>query len=140
MTEFMFQGGRKLRNIVVTTAGNVATTLTPGAGKRWLLLYGRLSLSTDATVANRNLRIQIRTSAGSVLYRFPNGVVTPAGGATALGLIGNPYFDNAVRWEDATISVQGIIIDQTDQLYIDVNNGVAGDGYGGSIIVLEINV
>jgi hypothetical protein len=135
----VFQAWRQNQAIAVT-AGNVQTNLTVPTGKRWKLLYGILTLTTDATVANRFIQVELRDSAGNILTRFPinSAAITdsqtgsidylPVAGGANIGTRGN-----------ATIYIlaESCILDEGDKLNINIGGGVAGDSYSGYMVVLE---
>jgi len=139
--EYTALGGR-LRHIAVpSTAGNlVYTALTPGSGFRWMLLYARLKLITDATVANRTLNIVPRDgSSNSLTSPRMSAVITASLTAYlslvgSIGLIAGSYQDGSVF----AIDPFSMIIEGSDFFQIDVSNGVAGDAYSGFITVLEV--
>ncbi len=134
---FIFPGGA-IRNIVVpATAGNAPTTLTPGNGKRWRLLRSSLYLTCDVTVANRYLRLQPRTGGGVVSGPILVSAVVVASAGVVLSI--SPVLvlsGGSIAGSHFGIG-QSFLFGPTDQIYIDVTAGVAGDSYSGIITVLE---
>lgn len=140
---FTFPGGRKRTVTIAATAGNVTSNKSPGAGTRWIVLRGRITVTNDATVASRQIVIQITNGT----------VVTEAVGFSAIiaaSQTGDLDFGEAGAVQGLTLGQDGgfnitnyvqltnVILDSADQLRILIQNGVAGDSYSGSIEVLEI--
>lgn len=140
-----YPGGQLKTITIAATAGNVTTAKTPGAFKRWVILYGTLFLDTDANPGNRrfNLRIEDPTNVLSYLGAMDTPVVGNETGAVDFGIIsdvsnwigGRPAVDSA-----SFFSVKNAIIEGADELVIDVTNGLAGDSYSGFFRVLELGL
>lgn len=64
--------------------GNDKTFTVPDAvaappnGRVWEVLYGRINLTTTATVGNRDLRFQVETAGGVVLFSSDAASTVPA--------------------------------------------------------------
>jgi len=136
-----FPGG-KLKTVTVSAAaGNVTTNKSPGAGKRWLLLYGILTLVNGIAVANRFITIYL-TDGTNILTCFLRN--NTAFTASQTGII---HYSNVVEHigassvEQANVALGNqIILEGSDQLRIIIVNGQAGDSYSGFFRVLEIDV
>lgn len=139
-TSQVFPGGHAKTLTISPTAGNVITNLSPGVGLRWVILRGRLIITTDITVADR-----------VILKEFTDGInliermwVTPAIPASQTRTVSfgnfrfNPaglnYPDNWYTGEEPSI------LSNMDQLRISVGIGVAGDSYQGFVSILEMAV
>jgi hypothetical protein len=61
----------------------------PPKGRIWELLYGRVELTTTATVGNRQLTLQVETAGGDVLYLDDATATTPASQTDVAFLIGD---------------------------------------------------
>jgi len=138
---WIFPGGKRVVKTIAATAGNVATNLSPGTGKRWLLLFGRVTLVNDSTVATRYLTFAT-TDGTNLTQRFPILNLGQAKDLTYfyslhqhLSHIGGSGIENLHLGIGTHIILEG-----ADQLRISVTSGVAGDSYSGSIVVLEIDV
>jgi len=51
-----------------TVVNDTNKTFTVPTGKKWKLLYGRIDLTTDANVANREIRMNFDDDAGASIY------------------------------------------------------------------------
>lgn len=138
---WIFQGGRRVTKIISSTAGNVNTLLSPGTGKRWLVLRGKITINTDATVANRY--IHLRTTDGT-----NETEMIGRGNAVAASASQNLNFGEARNIQNATygsggdqyIGLQPVLLEGDDELKITVVSGQAGDNYSGYVVVLEVDV
>jgi len=140
-----FQGGLARTLIVTATAGNVATSLSPGIGKRWLVLRGQVKLTCDATVANRIVSMYKTdtSSTYAVNLWFSEAIVATV---ILIAIFAEFLYKSATGNLGASTGatmeyygVQPFIVSGTDKLVINVGAGVAGDSYIGNIDVLEIN-
>ena len=138
-------GGKRVQYTITATAGNVVTNISPATGKRWLGLRGILTLTTDATVANRTIVLQITDGtnliecvgysaviAASLVGSLSFGEVVHAGGKAAA--IAGIFTDNI----NSYLGIRPILIEGADQLRITIINGKAGDSYSGYLVVLEL--
>lgn len=138
----MFQGGRRVTKTIPATAGNVAYNLSPGAGKRFILLRGRLGLVADVTVANRKFYLQL-TDGTNITARFLNNTTAiTASQSKGISLLEEvSHIGGEVGIGDlAAIGIGRQILEGADQLKIGVDGGVAGDSFSGYIVVLEIDL
>jgi hypothetical protein len=104
------------------TAGNATHTVTVPAGKYWRLLAIKSTLTTDATVANRQLVITTRTAADATIEALTHAVQAASGTQNAVTLYGTDDYvvgDRAVAaqgtltmatkpTEDDTIVLNGV--------------------------------
>ena len=117
---------------IPATAGNVETYIRPFRGHRLQILYGRIELTTDGTVATRNILFCIRTEGGDYLYWAFKGADRAASGSTSMSIspvgigIGAQGNDNASLTLNTPLELFGV-----DRFGIQVANGVAGDSYSG---------
>jgi len=136
---WVFQGGRRVTKTISATAGNVVTNLSPGANKRWIVLYGRINLTTDATVADRYIVLSIRDSSGNVLAGLArNDTAITASSSGTLDISTARLLSGADTAGVPTVGIGTFVIDQTDVLRIAISSGQAGDSYSGYVVVLEI--
>lgn len=141
-TSQVFPGGQKKNLVVSATAGNVITNLVPGVGYRWRVLRGLITLTCDATVANRYIRLQDTDGVNIVEYLGGSTVLT----ATVVGAInfGKSQLGAGVDTRGYTLlgylTIGDLIIDNLDELRISITAGVAGDSYSAEIVVLEMVV
>jgi len=134
-----FPGG-KLRSVAIpATAGNVVRNISPGEGKRWVILSGIITLDTDATEANRQIRFQTLDGADVPLETSRTGAV-----AIVANTIKSVAFSKFVNMEATGGSIGSnveyswsAIIEGTDQFRITILLGQAGDSYSGVLRVLE---
>ena len=143
MMQYVVLGGRLRRIAIAATAGNVATSLTPGVGYRWSVLALRVTLVCDATVANRNTRVRLMSAAGTTPYQSSRVSANVTASQTKtlhleagpLSNVGSGSYESDVLMthdRDAW-SVEG-----AEQLKVDISAGVAGDSYSGTLSVLEM--
>lgn len=139
-----FQGGKRKTVEIAATAGNVVTNLSPGAGKRWLVLHGSLILTNDATAADRIAIMEVTDGTDITEEICYSGNITAS-------QVGHLNFGEARIVASLTLSslagnvkmyvgTAPILLEGVDQLRIRFYNGVAGDSYEGFIVVLEIDI
>ena len=131
-----FEGGTKvIVKSAAPIAGNVATTKTCPAGKRWKLLNISVALTTDGTVVNRTVTIYKRDAAASIVFMNIASVQ-----AESLGPL-YKYFTIGAGTVGGTINELGTnLLDPTDDVYIAIGAGVAGDSYDYVVEYLEIDI
>ena len=136
----IFPGGKRRIIKIAATAGNVITNLSPGSGKRWLVLFGDLTLVCDATVATRYM--QLSTTDGTNLTQSFPGLAPVASETKNISYNQTVEHLTAVAvTADAHVAIgNNIILEGADQLRITINAGVAGDSYSGFFVVLEVDV
>lgn len=142
-------GGRRRHLTIAATAGDVVTNLSPGLGKRWIVLSGKLYLANNATVANRVLRlnktngtIEVEQIAASIIVAASASRTVNFGEVKAAWSSGSTTFANGgVGWGTSDyFAIDGIVIEGLDELRIAISAGVAGDSYEGTVTVLEMQV
>lgn len=122
---------------IPATAGNVITSIRVPKGHQLEVLYGRISLTCDATVATRTIRQRI-VGAGlvNVLTQFLKGADCTASNSTAssynneTGIIAGAQLSDAAHHGNCPYAVKG-----DDVLQVYVAAGVAGDSYSGFLKV-----
>lgn len=139
--------GMLRRVTIAATAGNVAYTLRSTQYQKMKLLSLRLTLVCDANVANRNIQFVRRFSSGSISDPLVRGQNITAGNTGYLALspfsvISGASFPNDT---DYVFCPEGLWIAyannaELSELYININNGVAGDSYSGFGLALEFPV
>ena len=116
-------------------AGNVATTLTVPAGERWFLTNVTVILTTDATVKNRNAQIFTRDSAATTIFKNASNSV--AASQTNV----DKYFIYGLSSTGVSYNALGYnVLDPTDDLYITIYNGEAGDSYDYLVEYLKVEI
>lgn len=139
---WMFLGGRVRTLTISNTAGNVVTDLSPGTGKRWIVLRGRIQLSTDATSVNRYVALDIKHGADSMTGWAGSAAVGASVSNAGIGIsMANSQGQNGTTRGYGEIVVGfPCIIDGDDKLRISITNGQSGDSYVGWVQVLEVDV
>lgn len=131
----------QIKTITISaTAGNVTTDETPGATKKWKILYAYFSLVTDATVADRTFNIYITDSSnnpltGNVYSAAHVASTTKYYNISPWNISGTNF---TVAGNSVTYGMRELIISGTDKMRIGISNGVAGDSYSGRIKVIEL--
>ena len=128
-----FPGGKKTIQKATGIAGNVTTIITTPPDKKWLLLQARITLTTDATVADRYAAIVIRDCADAVKFQCTAAVTTASTEATQ-------HFVREVTATGAIVNALGVqILEGGEDMYFIITNGVAGDSYDYFLEYLEID-
>ncbi len=140
-----FPGGQLKTVAIGATAGNSDIDFSPGSLKRWRVLYGAISLTTDGTVANRTFRVKVYPE---FTYTFNVGTSSENIPASTTGSLtfGGLFSANNRNFTNGGFSgypaffaldPESMILEGSDVLRISIINGVAGDSFSGFIRVLE---
>ena len=137
MMTLTFPGGTLKTITIAATAGNVVTNKTPGTGKRWVILYGRIVFVADGTAANRILTMRL-TDGTNVLTQLPAMTTTTAGQTKSMSLNGARIDQGLQALDNDHLTInKNHVLEGADQIRIAVIDGQAGDSYSGFIRVLE---
>lgn len=138
---FTFPGGELKTITFAATAGNVVTNKTPGAGVRWIVLYGRFTLVADANAANRYLNAQL-TDGTNVLCTLIglNAAITAGQTKSVSYQKGIAAAKGDAGTDHGHICIGDVILEGADQFRMTITDGQAGDSYSGYLRVLEMNM
>lgn len=117
-------------------AGNVVTTLTSKDTQMNKLLYGQISLTTSATVANRRVIVGVYNNSGSVIIDVHAGSVVAAS-ATAQHheLMQGVFRETSFIGDALQVPIPlDMVIPPGYSLRLSIENGVAGDSYNYSLM------
>lgn len=123
------------------TAGNVDTDHVVPSGAQRKVLYGQVTLTTDATVANRRVVLQVLDDTDAVIYDTHAGAVVAASAADQhhefmQGIFRETSFiGNALQ---VPIGADMVMIEGWT-LRITIENAVAGDSYTSTFVVSDIH-
>jgi len=137
---WMFLGGRIRKLTISNTAGNVATALSPGQGKRWLVLRGNIHISTDATTADRSLNIYVTDGTNITCYYPKNNTPVTASQTADISFANYGNGVDVTRQARGHIGIPNILLEGSDELKLVIANGQAGDTYNGYVVVLEVDI
>lgn len=139
MFTYTSPGGRHYTQ-EVSTAGNVAYTLTPGDELRLWLVGSWLQLVADATVASRVIRVARYTTVGNYRVGLAFASATIAASETKNMASGPGYLavvGSFTQSNTAHIGHGPLLLDKDHYLKIDVSAGVAGDALTGYLELME---
>jgi len=134
-----FPAGRLVIKTVGSTAGDTVTNLSPGSGKRWMVLYGRFTLTTDANSGSRHIIFEI-TDGTNVIHSLGGSQSIDASSTVNVSLRQNADFINGAVGQENQIVIGVIILEGSQQFRIRISGGLAGDSYSGYLAVLEVDV
>lgn len=121
------------------TAGNGTLTFTPTTGMYMRVVMGHMKVTTDATVANRYVRMDALDSAGVVIGSSHAGApVTASLTNRELSFMPGVYRETA--FIDVELQVpfaKEFLIPMGGSLRFTVTNGVAGDTFSANFLVEE---
>lgn len=147
MTLALTYPGGELKTITIAaTPGGTTTNKTPGARKRWIILYGKLYLDTDGTAANRRIVVNITDGTNIILNLGRSSADVTANQLS--GLVFGSFAGVPVNWEvgesgldlRSVVPIDNLIIEGADEFRISIASGQAGDSYSGYIRVLELGL
>lgn len=116
---------------VGATAGNATKTWTVDTGDKKRILYGNVTLTTDATVANRYVVVQVLDENSNVVTAFHSGAPVAASATSQQhdflqGVFRETSFvDSSVHVPFATECV----IPEGWGVKVSISGGVAGDSF-----------
>ncbi len=123
--------------VIPPTAGNVMWKLSPPSGKMYRILYSRITLTTDATVGNRNIGFAVLNNADNVVAYLPaSGTITAnmTGNASLCPMM---YGLGMASPDNAILAVCDLWIPYYTKFAVVIHGGLAGDSYSGYIAYLE---
>ena len=128
----------QIRTLTGTGAGNANISISPGAYKKWKLMYGFIKIVCDATVANRTVKFRVADASNVILTNtMLSGAVT-ASATLSVYVEGAPSQYMATVTNESTGMVKEFIVQGTDKFYISITNGVAGDVVTYNLRVIEL--
>jgi len=140
---WIFLGG-KLRILSISaTAGNSSATLSPGSGKRWIILYGRIELSTSADTGDRYIFVEIDDGSNSLLKLPRNSGAITASQTKSLEIAPYGFCLNTGNQAPSVGHVGlalPLIIEGSMRLKVSISGGFAEDSFTGKFVVLEVPV
>jgi len=120
---------------IAATAGNVGNYISPGAGYRFIPLYGIVTLVCDGTAANRFVHCEPEETGGSQIGpHIISKVAITANQTKVVSFSREPMelMGDAQGYDlsgDITVLKLPEVIQGTDRFYIHINAGVAGDSW-----------
>lgn len=128
-----FPGGVPLVDVIPATAGDAVDTYTVPAGKRNQILSIKITLTADATVANRFITASI-TDGTNTIWENQAGAITAS--ATSI-----KYFIIGLTTSGAKFNalLHNNLLPPGYELKISIENGVAGDSFEGFTSYREID-
>lgn len=123
-----------------SVAGNASTTFTVPNHKRWKVLYAQMVLTTDATVANRQVRMRLLDSSSTLVFDAHAGTVQTAS-ATSQHYEFMQGVYRETSFIDSALQVPIPIdsyLQQKQKVQFTVSAGVAGDSYSIYLVVMEL--
>jgi hypothetical protein len=125
-----------------SVAGNVNTEFVTPAGTQRRILYGLAKLTTDATVANRWVRLSVLNESGETMVCLCAGVAVAASATNQLfsylqGVYRETSFINGVLQVPIA---SDLIVPAGYTVRLAVENGVAGDSYNIDLVAEDTHV
>lgn len=141
-----FPAGKSKVVVIPATAGNVDYYASPGAGKKWQIIGGLITIVTDATVANRYIFMYLYDVTNTAtIYKFPTNTTAWTASQTreanmvpvafAVGHAQQASSSNLLIALTPLCILAGI-----QRFYVHFDGGVAGDSYSGCLFVLEVPI
>lgn len=132
--------GRAVATTSGAKAGNQTYELAPPAGKMYRVLYARVTLTTDATVGNRNIAFSVRNNAGNILAYFPASNNITASQTAYASFAPFHYSLGAATPDNALIAATDVWIPYYTKFVISILGGLAGDSFSVYICYLECDI
>lgn len=139
--QFTALAGRLKTITIAATAGNVVSNSSPGTGKRWLVLYGRITVVSDATAANRYPQTYLTDGTNQLVSLGRNSTAFTASETKVLSYRSGSGTGINVTVNHALVTLPvPCVLEGADQFRISILGGVAGDSFSGFLRVLEVDV
>lgn len=123
---------------VPATAGNVVYSFTNTEDVPMQMLYGDLTLTTSASVANRQPKLGLCDSDGNTFMEVIGGASVTASLTTSLKYLPGIYRETAIALGALQVPIPTeAVIPPGWSVKITVTNGVAGDSYTGKFMLRE---
>lgn len=121
------------------TAGNVNRDFSFSGINPWQILYGQVVLTTDATVANRRVKLQVLDESSNLVFDVHSGATVPASQTLQhhefmQGIYRETSFVGSAL--QVPIGHQMLLTNEWT-LRITIENGQAGDSYTCNFLALE---
>lgn len=124
------------QTIPFSIAGNTSVTIRPFRGHRLKLLYGKITLVTDATVANRYIQFTVTNSAGTEICGLGQSAAIAASLTRNYNIAPIGLLSTWTAVSDGLLGfTQDLEVFAEDGLKIAVAAGVAGDVVSGYLKV-----
>jgi len=141
-----FQGGKiRIIKSLVSVAGNVATTIRPEQGKRWIVMSLRLHIVADANAANRIARPTITDGTSTMLQLIENTAAIVANETKDVEWLSGQSYGESDGVGGNLLMVgtfPNVLLDYYSslRLILTIVNGLAGDTYDYYLTVLEVEI
>lgn len=140
LAALLSKGSRSVKT--ATGAGNAIVAISPGTGKRWVVLFGYAKMVCDATVANRQMNL--KTDDGST-ENFDYGLHTTVITASQTKYVGIQGRERTPKTITETYigewDIGMMVLEGADRLLLTAaTGGVAGDVQSLRVTVLESNI
>ena len=122
---------------IPATAGNVVFTHTVPAGHTQQLIFGHITLTTDATAADRRVVVGLYDEADNMLIDIHAGATTPASQASQhIEFMQGVYRETAFIAGTLQVPIPiNFVAPAGYKFKITVDGGVAGDSYIGNLMI-----
>jgi hypothetical protein len=144
VTALTYPGGKYKRIAITATAGNLNNdAVTPGLGKRYLIIEARITLVCDANASNRYINFVKFNATPVKIFSLGSSSVLVANetGMLQIGPIiyarGGSGGDTGTN-DDYLGYTYPYMVNETDFIRISINGGLAGDSFSGYFDVLEL--
>lgn len=123
-----------------SVAGNAGYTYTAPQNSRVKLLYGQVSLTTDATVANRRVEISIKDADGNTVIDFHAGAVVAASQtAQHHEFMQGIYRETSFVGGALQVPIGADLeLQEGWSVNVAIDAGVAGDSYTATLVLKDV--
>lgn len=132
---------KQRRFVIPSTPGNVEYEIIPDSGKRLKLISVVVKVTTDATVANRELKIAHEDEDDNKIGpKFGVGAAITASSTAWIQVVEMMEDLKTMGWESLFVMAAGeYILNGTDKMVITLQSGVAGDAFEGYATFWEVD-
>lgn len=122
------------------TAGNVVATVTNGTFETLEILFGEILVTTDATVANRQIRLSLYDPDGALFMSVhPGAAITASLTAVNVGYFQGIYRETSIIDNALQVPLPMKATVQSGwSMKAQLVNGVAGDSFSGKFYAREV--
>lgn len=142
MMNLTYPGGTLVQE-EISGAGDDDIDLSPGAGKRWDFVLGRVQLEAAAEAGTRVIRLQVYDSSNNLLVEYPSSpdiTVVDVSLTRTLNLSKNVDIPTSAGVWDYHEGIGELLLQDGMYLRITIANGLAADTVSGYILFREFGL
>ncbi len=126
---------------IASTAGNATTAVLTIGDEGRVVLYGSVTLTTDATVANRYVTLQVLDSSDAVVFTIKSGAPVPASQTSQIhAVLPGDYRETSFISSTVIMPIPHVhLLMPGWKAKVTITGGVAGDAFTGRFVLASLD-